>query len=193
MSNTGRIVFASCVFFILFISIIETTRYANSFRNQTFSSYDNLLQESKYSRMDYCRKMINELFFFYLSGGEQKKAIAITEKVITDNYGMSENDSLTMIIVIGESFIKSHASLYRYPLNTMPFMSEQLEKGNLTVYNDVITTAKVTSTSLRNFFSSNSCGDKELWSEAPFFPAMLKVSGYNVFFWDNQYGKNDRK
>lgn len=173
---------------VICIATIETTEYINNFRNQSFTQFENLLSKTqKYSRMDYCRRIINSFFLLQLSGEETKSAIALAEKVKDDIYGETSNDSLAIVLVIGESFIKSHASVYGYPLKTMPNMDEEKTKGNLIAYNNVITTAKHTSMSLRNFFSCNSVGDGERWSESSFFPALFKASGYDVYFWDNQY------
>ena len=173
---------------VLGLAIIETTEYINNFRNQSFAQYEKLLsQTQKYPRMDYCRRIVNSLFLLHLSGDETKHAVALAEKAKEDIYGEQENDSLTIVLVIGESFIKSHASIYGYPLNTMPFIGEEEANGNIMVYHNVITTAKHTSMSLRNFFSCNSVGDSERWSESSFFPALFMASGYDVYFWDNQY------
>ena len=186
--KTTRLLVSSGMIIVICIATIETTVYINNFRKHSFTQFEILLSKTqKYSRMDYCRRIINSLFLLKLSGEETKNAIALAEKVKDDVYGETNNDSLAIVLVIGESFIKSHASVYGYPLKTMPNMDDEKSKGNLITYNNVITTAKHTSMSLRNFFSCNSVGDGERWSESSFFPALFKASGYDVYFWDNQY------
>lgn len=37
-------------------------------------------------------------------------------------------DSINVVFVLGESFIKAHSSLYGYPLKTMPNMEKEKEK-----------------------------------------------------------------
>lgn len=172
---------------IIYLTVIETTTYANTMSKQTFASFDKLLGSSKYSRMDYCRKMINSIYFYRLSSDEMKEALSITMTAVKEDITRAANDSLNIIVIIGESFIRSHASVYGYELNTMPYMNTQKAKGNLTLFNHVITTAKYTSVSLRNFFSCNSAGDDERWSQAAFFPILFKAAGFSVYYWDNQY------
>lgn len=99
---------------------------------------------------------------------------------ITDTSYLSKN----IVLVIGESFIKKHSSLYGYPLKTNP----KLEKrDNLFIFNDVISSANATTISFRNFLSLASVDDSLRWCEAPLFPAFIKNSGYNVVFYSNQY------
>ena len=96
------------------------------------------------------------------------------------------DDSLNIVLVIGESYIKQHAQLYDYYLNTTPFMSSEKEKGNLIVFNDVVTPANNTTVVLKNMLCCNDVGNGEAWYNSPFFPAIFKRAGYNVLLWDNQ-------
>lgn len=101
------------------------------------------------------------------------------------------SDSLNVIFVIGESFIKSHASLYGYPLVTTPNLQFQKEKGNLYAFTDVITPYNYTSMSVKNMMSCNSLGESEKWFNSPYFPVLFKNAGYNVYFWSNQHEATD--
>lgn len=95
-------------------------------------------------------------------------------------------DSLNVVLVIGESFIKSHASIYGYPLNTTPNMRTLEEKGNLFPFTDVISPYNYTSMALKNMMSCNSIADGEQWSDCPYFPILFRKGGYDVYFWSNQ-------
>jgi len=176
------------IILVIGLAIIESTLYVQNFKNQSFSQFEILLsQTQKYSRMDYCRRLINSLFLLKLAGEETDQAVALAGKAIDEADCIQKDDAITIVLVIGESFIKSHASIYGYPLNTMPFVGEENAKGNVIAYQNAITTALHTSMALRNFFSCNSVGDGERWSESSFFPALFKAAGYDVYFWDNQY------
>lgn len=95
-------------------------------------------------------------------------------------------EHLNIILVIGESYIKSHASIYGYKLNTTPFLEKELKNGNLFVFHNVITPYNTTSLAIKNMLSCNNLSKHEQWQDYPFFPALFKSFGYNVYFWDNQ-------
>ena len=96
------------------------------------------------------------------------------------------NDTTTVILVIGESYSKSHSNLYGYSHQTNPRLKIEQEKGNLFVFNDVLSPNMHTLEALRNIFSTNSVGNSEKWYDFPFFPAIFHQAGYQVLFWDNQ-------
>ena len=96
------------------------------------------------------------------------------------------NDSTTVILVIGESYSKSHSNLYGYAHQTNPRLKKELRKGSLIVFNDVLSPNMHTLEALRNIFSTNSVGNDEKWYDHPFFPAIFHQAGYQVLFWDNQ-------
>lgn len=74
---------------------------------------------------------------------EMKHAILLTKK--EDGGHITETDSLHVILVIGESYIKSHAQIYGYYLPTTPYMMQEKESGRLITFNNVVTPKIVTS------------------------------------------------
>ena len=96
------------------------------------------------------------------------------------------NDSTTVILVIGESYSKSHSDLYGYAHQTNPRLKTELLNGNLFVFKNVLSPNMHTLEALRNIFSTNSVGNGEKWYDYPFFPAIFHQAGYQVLFWDNQ-------
>ena len=99
---------------------------------------------------------------------------------------ISPQDSLCLIVVIGESYNKYHSSLYGYSLDTTPNMVEARDDSCLYVFNNVITPWNMTSNAIKNIFSLNSIANKESWIDYPLFPSLFKAAGYSVYFWDNQ-------
>ena len=69
---------------------------------------------------------------------------------------ISPQDSLCLIVVIGESYNKYHSSLYGYSLDTTPNMVEARDDSCLYVFNNVITPWNMTSNAIKNIFSLNS-------------------------------------
>ncbi|MBO5864917.1 MAG: sulfatase-like hydrolase/transferase, partial [Bacteroidaceae bacterium] len=104
----------------------------------------------------------------------------------TDGTYTTLDDSLNIVVVIGESYIKWHSQLYGYELATAPNMYREQQEGRLFVFNDVISSSKSTSISMRDIFSCNNNSVKEQWYNYPAFSAIFKKAGYNVYFWDNQ-------
>jgi heptose-I-phosphate ethanolaminephosphotransferase len=105
---------------------------------------------------------------------------------IKTNLQPEKQDSITIVLVIGESYIREHASIYGYPLNTTPFLLKEKEKGRLFVFDNMISPFNQTTGVIRNLISCNSIGDGEHWSSTPPFTAIFKKSGYYVSMMDNQ-------
>ena len=102
-------------------------------------------------------------------------------------------DSINLVLIIGESYSKYHSSLYGYSILTNPKLQKQVDSGNLFVFTDVISSFNLTSFVLRNLFSVNSIMENEDWTDFPAFPILFRKAGYNVYLWDNQrtFGKAD--
>ncbi len=121
------------------------------------------------------------------TGEALKTAELNTNKLKNEKQGLAwPNDSTTVILVIGESYSKSHSNLYGYCHQTNPRLKKEQQKGNLFVFKDVLSPNMHTLEALRNIFSTNSVGNGEKWYDYPFFPAIFHLTGYQVFFWDNQ-------
>ena len=95
-------------------------------------------------------------------------------------------DSINVVFVLGESFIKAHSSLYGYPLKTMPNMEKEKEKGNLFVFEDLVTPYNGTSNAMKNLFCLNDMSQGEKWYQSIYWPQLLKKAGYKLYLWDNQ-------
>ena len=121
-----------------------------------------------------------------MSGQDLDHMIAATEAAIQD-VSCEKGDSLNIVLVIGESFNKYHASLYGYSLDTTPYQCEQRDKGNLCAFTHVKAPHNMTSIVLKNVLCTNNVHDDEPWYEYPYFPAIFRQAGYDVWFWDNQY------
>lgn len=129
----------------------------------------------------------NTFYAFYgihLAKKEISTALETTAHI--DNEVITKTDSATVVFVIGESYIKSHAGLYGYTLNTTPSLCKEKNNGNLYVFNDVCAPFNLTSYAMKNMLCSNSLSDNEAWYESPFIPAIFKKAGFDVLMWDNQ-------
>lgn len=110
-----------------------------------------------------------------------------TQQVVLENtVKPSSPHDFNIVVIIGESFILSHSSLYGYHLPTNPRLESESERGNLVAYTDMITTANFTTTSLRNILNLNDLSQGEEWWSAPYFPLVLKQAGWETYHFDNQ-------
>ena len=122
----------------------------------------------------------------HMSGQDLNHMISATEAVL-DDVSCEQADSLNIIVVIGESYNKYRSALYGYYLNTTPSQCEERDKGNLYAFNRVKAPHNMTSIVLKNVLCCNNVHEQELWSDFPYFPAIFRKAGFDVWLWDNQY------
>lgn len=137
---------------------------------------------------DECTNYIYTAKTLSLSTHEIDRVVEATAKAYDNREAKITNpqDSLNVILVIGESYNKHHASIYGYTHNTTPNLLEEQRRGNLVVFNNVIAPYNTTSITLKNVLSCNSIAQGESWWDFPLFPALFKAAGYDVMLWDNQ-------
>lgn len=133
----------------------------------------------------YCSCLILGLVEESMSHAQEVTLRAMDASLTADT-----DDSLNVVLVIGESYIKCHAQIYGYPLNTTPCMMREKDAGRLLAFNDVVTTHNLTSNVLKNMLSTNCLSQGESWYDTPYFPAIFRGAGYHVYFWDNQKESN---
>lgn len=134
---------------------------------------------------DLVTKVVVSFYDMSIAEKEMSRVITLAEQVEALPQSAS-NDSLNVIVVIGESYIREHAALYGYPLQTTPFLSREQRKGRLFVFTDMVSPYNQTTRVIRNLLSCNSLGHHEDWSSAPPFTAIYKKNGYHVTMYDNQ-------
>ena len=121
-----------------------------------------------------------------MSGEDLNHMIKATSEALKD-VGCTTTDSLNIVLVIGESYNKYHASLYGYDLDTTPYQCAEAAKGNLFAFNKVKAPHNQTSIVLKNVLCCNNIHEGERWYNYPYFPAIFKKAGFGVWLWDNQY------
>lgn len=99
----------------------------------------------------------------------------------------------TIVLVIGESYNKHHASCYGYPLATTPMADALIRQGRMTVFTDAVTPWNVTSNAFKAFLSTHSTDQSGAWTDGVLFPAMFRQAGYDVGFITNQFSKSKRQ
>lgn len=140
---------------------------------------------------DAVTKLYSSLLCVHRTGREMEMFIEQVRQVKA--VPQADADSVNVVFVIGESYIKKHTPLYGYPLQTTPFLSAEQKAGRLFAFTDVVAPYNQTSRVVRNLFSCNSLGDHESWSSKPPLTAVFKKNGFYVTMYDNQkaFGVSD--
>lgn len=92
-----------------------------------------------------------------------------------------------IVVIIGESYNKHHAALYGYGLPTTPRLCERAKRGELIVFDDVISPWNITSNAFRAFLSTQSADEGGRWTEGVLFPTLFKRAEFKVAFLSNQF------
>lgn len=129
-----------------------------------------------------CNAITNIIYSYYTNYVSHKEIEESKRSSLTDLGIVSSEGDAIVILVIGESFSKHHSNLYGYKKNTNPFLFKEMERGNLFVFQDVISSYNTTSYVMKNLFSTNSLMENERWSLYPIFPAIIKKSRIQCFF-----------
>ena len=147
---------------------------------------DSIDHYSEYRNGDFVTSLIFA-FYGYLLNTKDLPVWEKTQLALINEKFKAAPDSINIVMIIGESFIKRHSNLYGYPLVTNPFLTKEAQKGNLAVFNDFITTANYTAESLRNLLNLNDLSKGEKWNESPYFPLIISKSGWRTHLYDNQF------
>lgn len=118
--------------------------------------------------------------------GQVAQAVAATAQVYSQPSVPLQGDSLVLVLVIGESYIKAHAGIYGYPLPTTPRQQAECDAGRLVVMRDMVAPYHYTNMALRSMLSTGSEGLGQQWCDSPLVMAIFKHAGYHVDMWDNQ-------
>ena len=173
----------SALLFILFVSGLYSTNIY--WRIYSARSFDDL--KTLKAPTDPISSIFNSMVRLRITKNCVRGAIDLNKDVYEkENAYLLQEDSLNVVVVIGESYIKWHSQLYGYNLETTPNLYREMCDGRLFVFNDVISSSNSTSSVMCNLLCCNNSSAKEKWYEHPSFLTVFKKTGYNVYFWDNQ-------
>ena len=93
-----------------------------------------------------------------------------------------------IIIIVGESFAKTHSSLYGYTKKTNPLLEIHQKEGNLHVFDNIVAPASHTMEAFKAFMSTFSYNrnDKE-WYRHTSIPECFNRLGYKTIWISNQH------
>lgn len=188
ISHTIRTV-VSLVFLAVFAVGIYSFIAFNNDLTSLIRSTDNGKNHISNSVSDPFSRIYSSLRYIISTSQAMNHEVDVTARMAQDNRCTFTDDSLNVVLVIGESYIKHHAQLYGYPLPTTPRMTAEQRAGRLFAFTDVCSPYSYTTEVVRNMLCTNSISAGEQWNNTPYVPAVFKRAGFNVLMWDNQ--KND--
>ena len=159
--------------------------YVSLFQCQSTDAVSDWNQRMRHPS-DAATRVVIALFDTHISNREMNEAISHAQisQPLADT--APAGDSVRVVFVIGESFIRQHSPLYGYPLNTTPFLLAEQANGRLVAFADAVSPYNLTTHVIRNMLSCNSMGSGERWSQQPPLTAVFRACGYNVEMYDNQ-------
>ena len=95
--------------------------------------------------------------------------------------------SPNIVLIIGESYNKSHAQLYGYDKPTTPRQLARAKNSEIYPFTNTISPWNLTSFVFKHLFSLYCVGDSGEWSDYPLFPEVFRKAGYHVTFLPNQF------
>ena len=154
-------------------------------------SYDNIGDVEHELTKKHCAVMFHPvyrlIFSVYANGLTTKqvdKLIDNIDKAVVDSCSYR---SKNIVLIIGESYNRHHASLYGYGQPTTPRQDERAKRGRLVPFTDVVAPWNLTSFVFKYLFSLYTVGDKGEWCDYPLFPELFRKAGYHVTFMTNQF------
>lgn len=134
--------------------------------------------------------LIYSLYHLNISIHENDLAWEASEKALHSSVTQTNNDTIDIVLVIGESYNKYHASIYGYYLNTTPIQYQEQQRGNLFVFKDAVSPYNMTTLAVKNMLSTNSISMNQSWNEYPLIMTIFRRAGFDVAMWDNQKSEN---
>ncbi len=161
-----------------------------------FASTQSQLQSWYEGKAFYCientpANLLYSCYHLHLTNHENDAAWEASEKVFQSTVTRDEKDTLDVVLIIGESYNKYHASIYGYYLDTTPTMREQQKRGNLFVFQDAVSPYNMTTLAVKNMLSTNSISLHQSWDEHPLVMTIFRKAGFDVAMWDNQKSENN--
>lgn len=129
-------------------------------------------------------RLIFSVYANELTGKQLTKLVDNIDKAKVDSCSYR---SKNIVLIIGESYNRHHASLYGYNKPTTPRQEKRARTGRLVPFTDVVSPWNLTSFVFKYLFSLYTVGDKGEWCDYPLFPELFRKAGYHVTFLTNQF------
>lgn len=132
------------------------------------------------------RQVWHDVFSNRISTPDMVISRNLKEYMTHPKVNVHENNVSKIVIILGESFAKSHSSLYGYPKNTNPMLKKIVDEGNLFVFDDVQAPGVFTAEVFKYILNENSRTSKTKWYESTSVLEVFDVAGYDSYWISNQ-------
>lgn len=123
---------------------------------------------------------------YYKEANDLKNFMKNFEKYTAHITAENIEEEATYILIIGESFTKYHSSLYAYPRNTNPYMKSLKDKGELFVFDDIVSSHHFTRETLKKLVTTYSHDSKEKFEQSMNIVDIMKKAGFKTYWISNQ-------
>ncbi len=169
--------------------VTETVRFSAIYKARDFAGIEDFINENNdrfgHAYSDLVSSLLYSFRYLDVISGE----FAVWERMngeLSHEVLPCSADSLDVVFVIGESFIRDHGSVYGYALPTTPAMQREADSGHLAVYTDMVSRATMTTVVLRSLLTANDNRGGRGWNRSPYVPLLFRCAGFGVMLFENQ-------
>lgn len=94
-----------------------------------------------------------------------------------------------IVLIIGESYVKSHSSLYGYKYNTSPLLKKLLDNDEIIIYDSVVSPATNTNEVFTHIMTKSDTNNVLKWNESVSIPELANTVYYDTYWISNQNEK----
>jgi len=103
--------------------------------------------------------------------------------------GILGNQPQNIVLIIGESYVKSHSSLYGYKYNTTPLLKKLSDNDEIIIYDSVISPATNTNEAFTHIMTKLDSNNVLNWYESISIPELANAVCYDTYWISNQNEK----
>ena len=116
----------------------------------------------------------------------------LVDNAMTTHVDSCSFRSPLIVLIIGESYNRHHASLYGYHHATTPLQDSLFNSGKLYRFDNVIASFNLTFKAFQHMLSLYDYDHHDSWYNHPLVPVLFRKAGYDVYFFSNQYSLDKR-
>ncbi len=169
--------------------IVEACRFGELYATKDFNGMESFIGKNSrrfgHAYSDLPTSVLYSIHYVYVSRNELSEWERLND-TLGEDVACAKTDSLDVVFVIGESYIRDHAGIYGYELPTTPAMQREMDNGRLVAYTDMMSRATMTTQVLRSLLTANDNRSGRGWNRSPYVPLLFRNAGFNVWLFENQ-------
>lgn len=169
--------------------VVEAVRFSKIYKARDFTGIEDFINENSGRFGHAYSDLVSSLLYSFKYLDVISREFAVWERLndaVAHEVLPCSADSLDVVFVIGESFIRDHAGVYGYALPTTPAMQREADAGRLAIYTDMVSGATMTTVVLRSLLTANDNRGGRGWNRSPYVPLLFRRAGFGVMLFENQ-------